>query len=1004
MFATKILFRSRTLQFLGLSLLLFAFLPHPTWAQDAWKWIAYGDTRTNDDDHRAVLQAIMDNTPDYKFIINVGDVVANGTEISDWDIWQAACDDVLGGTGQDQVPPKYMSCPGNHDKCDDPVGLTNWNTYLPGQAQQFGNDGKYFVLDYENARIIILDSDASPMTGEQYDMMVDAIENNPKTWLFTVWHHPIFQFGSRDYRDDIHDTWGVPLYENGCDIMFMGHDHFYVRTKKLELNGDKNPPLDPDRGTVQVVTGNGGAPLYAVNPNNDGNGYMVEMYVKEHGYTELTVDGDTLYLRHILKDGTVFDETYYTPNPKPTTDELIAGIVTETHTFDSISIRAPFSGDANENGSAGLMHKLSADTAWVDDGSMTRGLTEFSATITDLNDDTDYDIKVTYVDPDGVIGSNPQIVAVHTLSTKTTTGQLCETHTYNSINVTATYSGDADSDGSASLEYKLSSEVNWTGFGMMTKVDSAYFATVTELLSDTDYDIRVIYNDPDGVNGTNPLILSNIHTTAIVTHTGVLQEMHSHSTITATATYTNDGNENGSATLEHKKSTDATWTYDGTMTKNSLLLNYTKRITNLEWDTDYDIRVTYQDPDGVYGTNPLILENIHTSPTPVLCQHVGPISVDGFTEDWAGVSPSDDDVGYIDATVGEYIWKDARDDDQGDGGDAPLASDNPSSYTYPSGSQFLGTEADIEQFRIAYDDTNIYFLVDLGDSIPHNWMPFVVILIDKDGATNGANSIDYGTYYHTYAKVDGISHKWDYQIICTREGGDFRQKAVDAEGDDLSAFTLMAQNLEKNVYEVSVSLGVLGNPVGETWHFAVLACLGEHGGSDGGKIRNVNYSASSGNGGGGLNGVTDSNIYDLIGASGASQYADLNNYSDVFQTVISNSWVSVEFSPTTSIEESTQPRETLLKIFALLQNSPNPFGDFTIINYQLPTAGHITLKIFNNAGQLIRTLINEKQEAGYYSIDWDAKDNYGKDVPSGVYIYNLKMSGFVQARKMLLIR
>ncbi|NOZ63254.1 MAG: T9SS type A sorting domain-containing protein [Calditrichaeota bacterium] len=299
-----------------LTFVLFLFSVTRIFAQP-WQCIIYGDTRSHDNDHRQVLQAIMNNTPNYKFIINVGDVVSDGTVKSLWDTWQRACDDVLGGTGQDQTPPKYMAVPGNHDNTETSSGLANWNTYLPGQKNLYGNDGKYFYFDYEDARFILLDSDKSPIDGPQFTMMKNAIENNPQKWLILVWHHPIFDFGPKHYEQEIHQTWGVPLYQNGCDLIFNGHAHYYVRTKKLLLNGQKNPPLDSLKGIPQIVTGNGGAPLYSVNPNEDGNGYMVAKYIAQYGYTELTFSGDTLRLRHILKDGTVFDQTYYTPNPKP---------------------------------------------------------------------------------------------------------------------------------------------------------------------------------------------------------------------------------------------------------------------------------------------------------------------------------------------------------------------------------------------------------------------------------------------------------------------------------------------------------------------------------------------------------------------------------------------------------------------------------------------------------------------------------------------------------------
>jgi len=294
----------------------------PLYSQtQSWKWIAYGDTRNNPPrtQHSEVLQSMVTNSSDYKFIINVGDVVDHGDVQSEWEAFYQQTIGILGGFGQDSIPPQYMAAPGNHDATETTAGLLNWNTYLPGQLNQFGNEGKYFTFDYENARFVILDSDKSSKTGPQYTMLLDAIQNNPKTWLFAIWHHPIFDFGEKSYQDFIHDTWGIPLYQSGCDIFFTGHAHYYVRSKKLELNGDKNPPLDPVNGTVQVVTGNGGAPLDIPDPNHDGNGYLVAAYNTNnthYGYTEMTVGIDTLRLKHYLRDGTIFDEEYYTPNPK----------------------------------------------------------------------------------------------------------------------------------------------------------------------------------------------------------------------------------------------------------------------------------------------------------------------------------------------------------------------------------------------------------------------------------------------------------------------------------------------------------------------------------------------------------------------------------------------------------------------------------------------------------------------------------------------------------------
>ncbi len=302
----------------GRVLLLFVALALATSAlcAQSWKFIVYGDTRKNDDKHRLVLQAMKEYTPDYKFIISTGDLVTRDTLTDQWDAWQAAVNEVLGGTGQNEEPPKYMAVPGNHDRVPG-KREKNWAKYLPGQ-QRYGNRGGYFFFDYQDARFIILDC-ADSTSDNQKTMLVDALKGQPKKWLFAFWHKPIFDFGPKKYDAKIHRKWGVPLYDHGCDIIFNGHAHYYARTKKLQLNGTKNPPVDTLRGTVECVTGNGGAPLHAFDFEKSDNQYMLEKNISEYGYTECTVDSNQVTLRHILTDGRVFDEAAFAPNPKPGT-------------------------------------------------------------------------------------------------------------------------------------------------------------------------------------------------------------------------------------------------------------------------------------------------------------------------------------------------------------------------------------------------------------------------------------------------------------------------------------------------------------------------------------------------------------------------------------------------------------------------------------------------------------------------------------------------------------
>jgi hypothetical protein len=91
-------------------------------------------------------------------------------------------------------------------------------------------------------------------------------------------------------------------------------------------------------------------------------------------------------------------------------------------------------------------------------------------------------------------------------------------------------------------------------------------------------------------------------------------------------------------------------------------------------------------------------------------------------------------------------------------------------------------------------------------------------------------------------------------------------------------------------------------------------------------------------------------------------------------------------------------------VYSLSQNYPNPFNPTTTIDYSLRDRSQVTLKIYNVAGQLIRTLVNDAKTAGAHTISWDGRNNAGQTVSSGVYFYRLQAKEFVQTRKMVLLK
>lgn len=90
--------------------------------------------------------------------------------------------------------------------------------------------------------------------------------------------------------------------------------------------------------------------------------------------------------------------------------------------------------------------------------------------------------------------------------------------------------------------------------------------------------------------------------------------------------------------------------------------------------------------------------------------------------------------------------------------------------------------------------------------------------------------------------------------------------------------------------------------------------------------------------------------------------------------------------------------------FSLEQNYPNPFNPKTVIQYRLSLTENVELSIYNTLGQKIKTLVNQKQTAGFHQVQWDGKNDAGVQVSSGIYWYRLKAGSFVQTRKMLLVK
>ena len=112
--------------------------------------------------------------------------------------------------------------------------------------------------------------------------------------------------------------------------------------------------------------------------------------------------------------------------------------------------------------------------------------------------------------------------------------------------------------------------------------------------------------------------------------------------------------------------------------------------------------------------------------------------------------------------------------------------------------------------------------------------------------------------------------------------------------------------------------------------------------------------------------------------------------------------IAVSGDPNTAILEQYAAGRP--ESFALAQNYPNPFNSGTVIRFDLPAAQAVELAVYNLSGQQVTTLVTGPREAGTYSVRWDGRDDDGRELASGVYLYRLRTGTQVETRKLLLIR
>jgi len=124
----------------------------------------------------------------------------------------------------------------------------------------------------------------------------------------------------------------------------------------------------------------------------------------------------------------------------------------------------------------------------------------------------------------------------------------------------------------------------------------------------------------------------------------------------------------------------------------------------------------------------------------------------------------------------------------------------------------------------------------------------------------------------------------------------------------------------------------------------------------------------------------------------------LDILGNVYVTGYSNrDFLTIKYSQLTGVNPVISELQTEFKLH---QNYPNPFNPNTIINYQLSMVSNVNLKVYNVLGNEVRTVVNKKQNAGSYEVEFD-----GEGLPSGIYFYSLLIDGnIIDTKRMILLK
>jgi hypothetical protein len=277
---------------------------------EPFSFVVFGDTRDNVDQHRALVERVRREVPD--FILLTGDMVDDGANEKDWAAFFAVERELL---AENVLFPAV----GNHDRHGRTRGADAYRRYfsLPADAP---DPERYYALSYGNTRVLVLDSNEysfalTDQTAWLEKELAAAAADPVVAHRFIVMHHPPYSTSLHGGQAELREMW-TPIFERyGVDAVFSGHDHVYERSEK--------------NGVHYFVSGGGGAPLYPRDPRAKPEDVAASRYFERTlNYLRVHVVGGFVEVAALRQDGTLIENVSWGTLPQ----HLVAGVAPSTMT------------------------------------------------------------------------------------------------------------------------------------------------------------------------------------------------------------------------------------------------------------------------------------------------------------------------------------------------------------------------------------------------------------------------------------------------------------------------------------------------------------------------------------------------------------------------------------------------------------------------------------------------------------------------------------------------